>query len=104
MTQTASLPSGPRPGLLPGAQRIALVGVTGTGKTVLADALAQRLNIPHLELDAWYWGPNWTVRPTAEFRAAVDQATVEPCWIADGSHSEVRDILWPRATTLVWLD
>jgi adenylate kinase family enzyme len=106
MTQTASSSTSlsPGSGATPDAQRLALIGLTGTGKTVLARALAQRLNIPHLELDALYWGPNWTVRPTAEFRAAVKQAIAEPCWIADGSHSEVRDIIWRRATTLIWLD
>ena len=25
-------------------------------------------------------------------------------WVIDGNYSEARDIVWPRATAIVWLD
>jgi ABC-type dipeptide/oligopeptide/nickel transport system ATPase component len=41
-------------------RRIAVVGTTGSGKTALARRISQWLDIPHVELDALYWGPHWT--------------------------------------------
>ncbi len=85
-------------------QRIVVVGTTGSGKTTMAGRLSDKLGIPHTELDALSWGPNWTMRPQEEFRAAVDQATRGETWVVDGNYSRARELLWPRADTIVWLD
>jgi adenylate kinase family enzyme len=37
-----------------------VVGTSAVGKTTLAAALSRRLGVPHIELDALYWGPGWT--------------------------------------------
>jgi adenylate kinase family enzyme len=55
-------------------------------------------------LDALNWGPNWTPFPREQFHEQVDAATQRGRWIADGNYSEVREIVWGRADTLVWLD
>jgi adenylate kinase family enzyme len=85
-------------------ERVAVVGPTGCGKTTLAKALAQRLAIPHIELDSFYWDANWEIAPLDVFRARVQPAVAAPTWIADGNYSRVRDLVWTRATALVWLD
>jgi len=85
-------------------QRIVVVGTTGSGKTTMAGRLSDKLGLPHTELDALNWGPNWQMRPQEEFRAAVEQATRGETWVVDGNYSRAREILWPRADTIVWLD
>ena len=40
--------------------RIVIVGSTGSGKSTLAGQLASQLDLPHIELDGLFWGPNWT--------------------------------------------
>ncbi len=85
-------------------ERIAVVGVTGSGKTTLARTLAQRFNVPHVEFDSLYWGPGWTETPREVFRERVAQALSKAAWAADGNYSQARDIVWSRATALVWLD
>jgi adenylate kinase family enzyme len=84
--------------------RITVVGTTGTGKTTLAQRLAQHLEIPHVELDALHWGPDWAAVPTAVFRERTAQVLSGDQWVVDGNYGKVRDIVWSRANTVVWLD
>ncbi|MDY7079719.1 MAG: adenylate kinase [Chloroflexota bacterium] len=85
-------------------QRIAVVGTTGSGKTTLARRISQCLSISHVELDALHWGPNWTPIPLELFRDRTAQALSGDTWVVDGNYSKVRDIIWSRADTIVWLD
>jgi adenylate kinase family enzyme len=84
--------------------RVAIVGTSCSGKSTLARSLATSLKAPLIELDALHWGPNWTPSPTEEFRAVVDRATAQPRWVCDGNYAMVRDLVWPRATSIVWLN
>ena len=70
----------------------------------MAGQLSERLGLPHVELDALNWGPNWTQRPHEEFRALVAEATRGDAWVVCGNYSRTRDMLWPRADTVIWLD
>ena len=85
-------------------QRVAVVGTSGSGKTTLAQRLARHLGVPHVELDALNWGPNWTPAPQEDFRKAASQALAGEAWVTDGNYHAVRDIVWSRADTVVWLD
>ncbi|MBD2113801.1 MULTISPECIES: AAA family ATPase [Cyanophyceae] len=85
-------------------RRIAIVGTTGSGKTTLARRVAQRCLIPHIELDALQWEPNWTPAEPQVFRDRVRLALSGDRWVVDGNYSAVRDIVWQRADTVVLLD
>lgn len=85
-------------------QRVIVIGTTGSGKTTFARALAQSMQVPHGEQDAWNHQPDWKMAPTAQFRAQVDLFTIQDAWVMDGNYSKARDIGWARADTLVWLD
>lgn len=88
----------------PAPRRVAVVGTSGSDKTTLARRLAERLGVPHVELDAIHWGPNWTPAPADVFRERTAQALSGEAWTVDGNYSAVREIVWPRADTIVWLD
>ncbi|MER7764563.1 AAA family ATPase [Streptomyces sp. NPDC097619] len=85
-------------------ERILVVGVTGAGKSTLARAVGGRLDLPYIEMDALYFtGPDWAV--DEYFAAEVARLTAGPRWIVDSlGHPEVRDLLWERADTVLWLD
>jgi adenylate kinase family enzyme len=85
-------------------QRIVIVGSTGSGKTTLARRLSAIFDLPHVELDALWWKPNWTNVPVEEFHACVRSAVDQPQWIIDGNYSAIRDQIWNRADCIVWLD
>jgi len=84
--------------------RIAVVGTTGSGKTTLAQRIALHLALPHVELDALHWGPDWSEAPIEAFREQTSAALAGERWVVDGNYSRVRDIVWARADTVVWLD
>jgi len=80
------------------------VGTSGSGKTTLASRIAQQLGIAHVELDSLYWGPGWTPVPRPLFLERVAEALSGEAWTTDGNYSAVRDIVWMRADTILWLD
>jgi len=85
-------------------RRICVVGTTGSGKSMLASELARRLQLPYVELDALHWGPNWTHCTDEEMRQRADEATRDDAWVVDGNYGIIRDLTWPRAEAVVWLD
>ena len=85
-------------------RRINVVGTSCSGKTTLARELARRQGVPHVEIDALFWGPNWTPVPTEVFRTRLISALEGDRWVVDGGYALVRDITWGRVDTIVWLD
>jgi adenylate kinase family enzyme len=84
--------------------RVSVIGTSCSGKTTFARDLASKMGSPHLELDALYWKPNWSGTADDEFRAAVDSATKGADWVVDGNYRVANEIVWTRATTIVWLN
>ena len=82
--------------------RIVVVGTSCRGKTTFSKRLAERLDRPHIELNALHWGPNWT--PSPDFTCRVAEATAADVWIVDGNYTKVRDLAWRRASAMVWLN
>jgi len=85
-------------------RRVNVVGTSCSGKTTLARAVAGRLGLPHVELDALFWGPDWTPVPADVFAERVSRAAADDAWVIDGGYSPVRDRTWSRVDTVVWLD
>ncbi len=85
-------------------RRIIVIGVTSAGKSTLAETLAQKLGLEFIELDALHWEPNWVDAPDDVFRQRVAAAISAPGWTLAGNYSVVRDLTWPRAEAVIWLD
>jgi len=89
---------------LHGCQRILILGRTGSGKTTLARELAAAIGVPHVELDALYFGPDFSTVPLSVLQERTSAAIAGDRWVTDGNKSAVRDLVWPRADTVIWLD
>src|SRR5262245_55171283 len=85
-------------------RRISVVGNSGSGKTTLSRAIARQLRIQHFELDAIHHQQNWQPLPVDLFRRQVDVLTARPAWVVDGNYGEIRDLVWTRADTVIWMD
>ena len=84
-------------------RRVLVGGVSGSGKTTFARELARRSGLAFHEMDALYHGPGWTRR--ASFEDDVAALCAADAWVFDShGYKEVRDLVWSRADTVVWLD
>jgi len=84
--------------------RVSVVGTTGVGKTTVARTLAAKCSIPHVEVDALYWGPNWRPVPPDVFRDRIARVVAQDEWVLDGNFIVVRELVWQRVDTVIWLD
>lgn len=84
--------------------RINVIGTSGSGKTTFAAAIAQRLNIPHIEFDSLYWGPNWQDSSDEEFFQKAAALFSEDAWVSDGNYTRFRSLTWKNVQLVVWLD
>jgi len=100
---TGSPTPGARSRLRP-TDRLVLVGTSGAGKTTMATRVAKALDLPHVEFDGIRHGPNWTESPGDVFKVILGRRLQEDRWVADGNYSFARDVVWPRADAVVWLD
>jgi adenylate kinase family enzyme len=85
-------------------QRIVVIGTTSSGKSTLAEQLSRTLGLTYIELDALYWERHWKPASLEDFRARVETATRSPSWAVAGNYHVVRDLIWPRAEAVIWLD
>ncbi|ALJ21527.1 toxin [Microbacterium sp. No. 7] len=93
------------------ARRLRIVGVSGSGKSSLAERVAERTGWPRLELDAVFWDAGWAYRDLDEARRVVRGfADAHPdAWVVDGNwSSRMQGLLDPGepggADVVVWLD
>jgi hypothetical protein len=87
-------------------KRAVVQGTSGSGKTTFSTALAARMGVPHIELDALHHGPNWTEASSVELQERV-LAAIEATdrWVVDGNYErKFGDLVLERADTVVWLD
>lgn len=88
-------------------RRICVVGTSGSGKTFVAEALAEKLDLTYICNDAIIWRGDWQPSTDSERLAEIDAATRAEGWTFDGNLSLDRDedrLALERCDTLVWLD
>jgi adenylate kinase family enzyme len=88
--------------------RVNVKGISGSGKTTFGRALAGRLGVPYLELDAVHHiGPNWTEATAEELQASTREfiAGAPDGWVIDGNYeNKLGDVVVDHADQIVWLD
>jgi len=87
-------------------KRVAVItSASGNGGTTFARALAGRLGVPFVELDALNHGPDWSEATADELRARVQPIVSSDAWVIDGSYwGKLGDLVYDRTEIIVWLD
>ena len=85
-------------------RRVWVVGNSGSGKSTLAAALAARLGVRYVEIDAVRHQANWVELESTELRRRLLVAIESDGWVVDGNYSGVADKVADAADTVVWLD
>ncbi len=84
--------------------KISIRGVSCSGKTSLAKRLSEELNIQHIELDEFFWLPNWQQRDLTDFLEIVKEQLDQDHWVMDGNYSKVYNGLNVDYDYQIWLD
>jgi adenylate kinase family enzyme len=87
-------------------RRVAVTAsASGNGKTTVGRALAERLGVPFVELDALVHGPGWAEIADEELRQLLEPIVAGDRWVIDGGYrNKIGDLVLARADTVVWLD
>jgi adenylate kinase family enzyme len=84
--------------------RILVYGVTGTGKTTLAAAIAERTGLPWISVDDLTWNPGWVQVEDDEQHRRIAEICEGNRWILDTAYGRWRDIPLARTQLIVGLD
>ncbi|KAG1870742.1 AAA domain-containing protein [Suillus subalutaceus] len=89
-----------------GNYRVHVVGNSGTGKSTISAYIATKLNVPHISLDALFWGPGWATPSDDEFKERVSAALTQNSkgWVIDGNGGQCGTLIPDHATDVIWLD
>jgi adenylate kinase family enzyme len=95
-TETLASPSVP--------ERILVYGVTGSGKTWLAERISAAKGIPWHAVDDLTWEPDWVPVPEHEQRRRVERIFAEESWVLDTAYGAWLDVALAHAELVIALD
>jgi adenylate kinase family enzyme len=70
----------------------------------MAEELARRYGLRYIELDALNWQPNWQPAERGELRRRLTEELNMEAWVVAGNYNFLRDLVWPKAEVVIWLD
>jgi len=89
--------------LIKEANRILVIGCSGTGKSTLAQAIASLLGLTYVSMDRdIFWLPGWKSRSRPEAISRIEQAVAGPRWIMDGNSPGTLPLRLPRTEIVLW--
>ncbi len=89
--------------ILQKAERVLVIGCSGTGKSTLAQAIASLRGLAYVSMDRdIFWLPGWTLRPRPESIALIEKAVEGSHWIMDGNSPGTLPLRLPRTDIVIW--
>jgi adenylate kinase family enzyme len=89
--------------ILKSAERVLVIGCSGTGKSTLAQAIAKLRGLTYVSMDRdIFWLPGWKLRQREEAIKLMKQAVAEPRWVIDGNSPSMLPLRLPRTDIVLW--
>lgn len=88
------------------SMKAVILGNSGSGKTWLANRLAESTRTPLVHLDELFWQPGGfdEKRTAGEVNGLIASARAQHGWIVEGVFGELAEVFLQDAETLIWLD
>jgi len=86
------------------SDRILVYGVTGSGKTFLAERISAATGIPWHAVDDLTWEPGWVPVPEDVQRRRIEAICAGDRWVLDTAYGSWLDVPLARADLIVALD
>jgi len=83
---------------------VLIYGITGSGKTTLAQQVAERTGLPFHGVDDLTWEPGWVEVPAEEQRRRIALICAGERWILDSGYGKWLDLVLARPDLIVALD
>jgi adenylate kinase family enzyme len=83
---------------------VLVYGVTGSGKTTLAERISRATSLPWYSVDELTWEPGWVEVPDDEQRRRIAEICARPEWILDTAYTRWLDVPLSRVELIVALD
>lgn len=94
--------------------RISIIGQTASGKSTLARKISEKLNIPHLHIDRYWFeygggklkcnDKEGIEKVRALLKVKVEDFIKQESWVSDGWYSKVQPIIAGCADEVIFLD
>lgn len=85
-------------------QRIAVIGISGSGKTTFSKKLGDVTRLPVYHMDQLFWGENWASIPDEEWQLAEHKLIQKDRWIIEGYISDQSTGRLRHAEKIIYLD
>lgn len=85
-------------------QRIAIIGISGSGKSVCSRKIAELTRLPLYHMDNLFWRGNWQAVPEKEYLAEHELLIKKDRWIIEGYVDESMQSRLSRADLVIYLD
>ena len=84
--------------------KIAVVGISGSGKSTVARKLAEKTDLPLFHMDQLFWKGNWEAIPEADYLIGHKELINKPKWIIEGYVDEKMSDRLKMADLVLYLD
>jgi adenylate kinase family enzyme len=85
--------------------KIAILGITGAGKSTLSRRIAERTGLPLFHMDALFWKKGWTEVPAEEYlKEHADILANNERWIIEGWLNHSMAARLAQADLIIYLD
>jgi len=79
-------------------------GVTGSGKTTLAERISRTTSLPWYSVDDLMWEPGWVEVPLDDQRRKISAICAQDAWILDTAYGHWLDLPLSKVELIVALD